>query len=206
METAIVDLPTPTLWQLWPQSLVPGGRRWVVANIADGRVRDAQIRVAATLPAGGGEARVDKLDGVFSYEGLTVTYMPGLPSVRQVHGVARFDDQQLVLDVAGGTLLRQTRVDRTTVRVVDFQKREQQILIEAGTAGPAREALEVIDRPRLGFLARFGLRPADVSGDSTVRMSFAFPAIESLRMDDVRLKITAQVKKGRCRPASATGG
>ncbi|BBK33362.1 hypothetical protein STHU_39960 [Allostella humosa] len=196
METAIVDLPTPTLWQLWPQSLVPGGRRWVVANIADGRVRDAQIRVAATLPAGGGEARVDKLDGVFSYEGLTVTYMPGLPSVRQVHGVARFDDQQLVLDVAGGTLLRQTRVDRTTVRVVDFQKREQQILIEAGTAGPAREALEVIDRPRLGFLARFGLRPADVSGDSTVRMSFAFPAIESLRMDDVRLKITAQVKKG----------
>ncbi|WP_374443945.1 DUF3971 domain-containing protein [Stella sp.] len=195
-EAAIVDVPTPTLWRLWPATIVPNGRRWVSTNIADGRVRDAQIKVEAVLPGGGGEPRVEKLDGVFSYEGLTVTYLNGLPPVRQAHGTARFDDQQMVLDVAGGVLGRQTRVDRSTVRIVDFQKRDQQILIESGTSGPAREALEVIDRPRLGFLARFGLRPADVSGDSTVRMSFAFPAIDSLRMDDVRLKIAATVARG----------
>lgn len=195
MEMAVVDMPTATLWRLWPAALVPGGRRWVVANIADGGVRDAQIRFAATLPPEG-EPRVERLDGIFSYQGLTVTYMPGLPPVRQVGGQARFDDQQLTLDLAGGALLRQTRVERSTVRVIDFQKRDQQILIETGTAGPVREALEVIDRPRLGFLARFGLRPADVSGDSTVRMSFAFPAIDSLKMDDVRLRVTAGVRNG----------
>ncbi|BBK38174.1 hypothetical protein STAQ_32520 [Allostella sp. ATCC 35155] len=195
-ETAIVDMPTAMLWRLWPEGMVPGGRRWVTANIADGRVRDAQIKVAAAIPPEGGEPRVERLDGVFAYEGLTVTYLAGLPPARQAHGTARFDDQQMVLDIAGGSLGRQTRVERSTVRILDFQKRDQQIVIETGTTGPVREALEVIDRPRLGFLSRFGIRPADVSGDSAVRMAFSFPAIESLRMDDVRLKVTAAVKRG----------
>lgn len=195
-ETSLVDLPTATLGRLWPAMLVPGGRRWVTTNIVDGGVRDAQIRVAFTLPPDGGEPQVGKLDGAFSYHGLTVTYLPGLPPVRQVHGTARFDDQQMVLDVAGGTLLRSTRVERSVVRLTDFAKRDQQVAIEAQTSGPVREGLEVIDRPRLGFLARFGLRPADVSGDAVVRMAFAFPAIDALKMDDVHMRVTATVKSG----------
>ncbi|MCC7273504.1 MAG: hypothetical protein IT561_12615 [Alphaproteobacteria bacterium] len=196
IEMSIVDLSTTMLGRLWPRAIVTNGRRWVVANITEGGVRDAQIKVDLSLATPSAEPRVEKLDGLFSFTGLTVNYLPGLPPVRQVAGTGRFDDQQLVLETTGGTLLRTTRVNRSVVRIYDFQKKDQQIAIDVQTAGPVREALEVIDRPRLGFLARFGLKPADVSGDSEVRLSFGFPAIDALRLDDVRLRGLATVKGG----------
>ncbi|MGE0718785.1 MAG: AsmA-like C-terminal domain-containing protein [Alphaproteobacteria bacterium] len=196
MDAALVDVSTATLGRIWPRAVVPNGRRWVIANITDGGIRDAQLKLDMTLPTPGAEPRVDRLEGVFSYAGLTVNYMNGLPPVRQVAGTARFDDQQMVLETAGGVLLRQTRVGRGTIRLTDFQKKDQQIIIDVQTSGPAREALEVIDRPRLGFLARFGLKPAEVAGDSQVQLSFAFPAIDALRIDDVRLRASAAIKGG----------
>lgn len=190
MEMAVVDMPTATLWRLWPAALVPGGRRWVVANIADGGVRDAQIRFAATLPPEG-EPRVERLDGIFSYQGLTVTYMPGLPPVRQVGGQARFDDQQLTLDWPG----RAAAPDPGRA-----QHRPGDRLPEARPADPDRDR-----HRRPGARGAGGDRPAAARLPGAVRPAARGRVGRFHRAHVLRLPGDRFPEDGRC-PAAGDGG
>ncbi|MGE0724008.1 MAG: AsmA-like C-terminal domain-containing protein [Alphaproteobacteria bacterium] len=194
LETSFHDVPTEVLWRLWPPPVAPGGRRWTTANVSDGGVREAQAKLTATLESPDAPIQVERLEGVFSFQGLTANYMTGLPPVRQIAGTARFDEQQMVLETTSGSLLRATRVPRATIRITDFQRKDQQIAIDVRTSGPIGEALEVLDRPRLGFMTRFGIKPTEVGGDADIDLSFAFPAIDAIRIEDVRIRGRAEAR------------
>jgi len=194
-DLSVVDLPTERLAELWPPTVVRGGRRWVVANITEGGVSEAQIHLAVRMPVATAEPVVERIDGFYRFHGLQVRYLEGLPEVRNVRGEAEFDDKEMTLAIDGGDFQRATRVRPTVVRITEFQAKDQIVTVDVATEGPLREALDVLARPRLGFLQRFGLKPGDAQGDAEVRMTFAFPAINALRMDDVRVAGTARLNR-----------
>ena len=106
-----------TLWRLWPPPVAPGGRRWTTANVSEGGIREAQAKIVLTLAGPDAPVEAERVEGVFSYYGLTANYMNGLPPVRQISGTGRFDENQMVLETNSGALLRATRVPRAIIRI-----------------------------------------------------------------------------------------
>jgi uncharacterized protein YhdP len=72
--------------------------------------------------------------------------------------------------------------------------KDQFIDIVAYARGPVRDALEVIDHPRLGYAARLGLNPADFDGQHAAKLRFTFPLEKKLTLDEVSIDVQSRTQ------------
>lgn len=189
----IAGLATDELKRLWPPFASPNARSWIAENIAGGRVPAAKAEFSLRGPdADWANVAVEKLHFEFSVDGADVTFIGGLPPVRGVAAAATMDAKRLEMRTRGGAI-GNLRVGNGSVTLTGLDQALQYAAIDVPVQGPASEALQLVDRPPLGFLKRIGEQPESFSGATDIRVVARFPLLAALKLDDIAVVASGRV-------------
>ncbi|HTS90771.1 MAG TPA: AsmA-like C-terminal region-containing protein [Stellaceae bacterium] len=195
-----------TLARYWPDAVSRSSRSWITGHVRDGTADVDGLEVHAVLDLTGKAAKplvVDSAHGTLSFSNLTIDYFPPLPPVREVSGTGSFDRAHMDLVPTGGTLAG-LRVTSATIRLTKLDTDDETIAIGVGVHGPVHDVLDAIDTKPLRYAHVFGVDPAKVTGAVDVQVSFGFPLIHDLRIDDVDYSAKAKIA-GASIPGIAMG-
>ena len=181
---ALTDVPVASLGALWPPTLSPGGRRWVLANVHDGVLDQAAVQLDLRVDPGAGLAEIVSAHGSMRYHDLTINYLSGLAPVRKVSGTATLTDRRLEFTPTGGTV-KSVQVTGGSLDISNLGAPVEWQTIDLTLAGPIRDVLEVIDVKPLRYAHSIGVDPARVAGRTEFNLHFRFPLLSSLKLDDV---------------------
>ena len=178
----------------WPKGASPKARAWIVENIVAGMVEQAQADVVLTLPGGTfAAAKVERLSGTLRYQECQVHYLRPLPPVTGVSGDGSFNLQGFRLGIEHGTTASQT-ISGGKVTISGLDQRRDAIAIEVDVAGPLREALMLLNHPRLDLLSDLRLHPETISGQIAVQLAFAFSLIGSVHLENVEISARGKIE------------
>ncbi len=194
-EGSLRDVPVDQVRDLWPNGLAQNARDWVIPNLSKGMVREASIQLSARSPSGRfDDVVIDHLGGEVRPEGVTVDYLHPMPLARNTVGVCTFDASSFRIALNAGEVYG-LRLKEGTIVFTGLDKEDQFADIELVIAGPATDALKLIDNPPLRYAQALGIEPGKVGGDATAKVRLKFPLLKTLRLDDVGIKANATVKK-----------
>jgi len=196
LNVALSDVPMETLKNYWPGGAGSNARRWVLANMTDGVVKEMQATILASAGSGQGlnaEFDVDAISGAMVYEGLTINYMAPLPPAKKVRGSATFSQDRFDFTVNAGDFAG-LNIERATIAIGGLMENEQRAKIDGQLSGPLRNALALVDSQPFRYAQRVGISPGQVSGKAAINLSFDFPLNDTLSFDDVDLKGTATLR------------
>jgi hypothetical protein len=188
---AVASMPIDDLRKYWPPEFGANPRRWILANMSHGTIRDASVRFAAQRA--GGTIDVGRADGQLSVEGARVRYIRAQPRIEQVSGLVRFDTRHFDIAVRAGRL-RGLNIDSAQLTITGLEAPDQLMAIQVAVSGPVADALALLDLPPFGYIRRFGIAPQSVGGDMTAQLSLRFPLIDRLTFDDLGLGVTAALR------------
>jgi hypothetical protein len=186
------QVPTDRLGEYWPLGLAEGGRAWALANLSLGSV-DVGAEFAFSAPGDDlSNIAVDRMVALLDYRGLKVHYMSHMPEVEGVSGKARFENNTMHFDVAGGTAVglgvTGATVDLTNLDDPDAAK--QFAMLHLPIAGPAAQVMAMISRPRLGLPRDALFDPKRIGGDAAVMLDLRFPLLNDLAVSDIDIRAT----------------
>lgn len=187
-------LPIADIGHYWPKGASPKARAWIVQNIVAGMVEQAQADIVLTVAGGAfAAAKVERLSGTLRYQECQVHYLRPLPPVDGVSGSGSFNLQGFQLGIEHGTTASQTiSGGKVTIRGLD--QRQDAIAIEVEMAGPLREALMLLNHPRLDLLAKMRLHPESISGQIAVHLAFAFSLIGTVHLENVEIGAQGKIE------------
>ena len=188
------QIPIDHLGDYWPLTLAEGGRQWALANLSSGTL---DVSAAFGLSAPGddiSQVQIDRTVAFLDYRGMKVHYMPHMPELEGVSGKAIYQDNSLHFDVTGGSAVGLSTASAT----VDLTNlvgppEQQRAAIRIPVTGPARQAMAMLARPKLGLPKDSLFDPKRVGGDVTVDLSLGFPLLNTITVADLDVRAQASV-------------
>lgn len=180
---------------LWPTTLAPVPRSWVLENLSKGAVSKAGINIGVTILNNKFQnIKLERLDGEINFSGMTVHYLEGLPDVANVNGKAIYDTQSFRIKADQGKVndLRNIKGD---LLITDMDKENQFMKIDLDISGSLKSALHIIDTPGLKFASKYNISPNKISGDMDTKLKLEFPIETSLSPEQVKFSLTGDIKK-----------
>ena len=192
----IATLPVNSLERYWPAAAASGARKWVLANIRDGDVKNGTANVAARVSLDGedaGKLAVDSVSGGFTVEGATIDYLAPMPKITEAMATASFTRQRFDFAVHSGRVGNQ-KISDGAVNIWDIGSAREWLAVSALIKGPTADALAVVGHPRLDLLSRFELDPAGASGTHATRLNVKLPLIGGLKGSDVAVGVSSRLE------------
>nr|WP_255574956.1 DUF3971 domain-containing protein [Caldovatus aquaticus] len=184
----------------WPEGIARGARAWMVRNITAGTVRDGRFRIAGEVTPGapGGGLAVTALAGTAEATDATVHWLRPIPPVEGAAARAEFGLSEIVVHVRGGRQ-QGTRLEarESVLRFAGFDSGPGTADLEFHLAGPVQDLWAVLRHPRLRLLDRRRIEIQDPSGALEGRLSLAFPLLDDLPVEDLRLRAEARLNEVR---------
>jgi len=192
LRIALFGAPVAAFDRLWPLGFSPGGRRWVLANVHDGMLDEAAVRLDLTLDPGAGTATVTGTHGTLRYHDVAVSYFPGLPPAQNVAGTATVADREIDIVPSSGAV-KGLKVTGGAVRISDLGAPVETLGVDVAVAGPLRDALDIIDEKPLRYAQAAGIDPERVAGRLDARLHFRLPLLADLKLDAVEYAAKASL-------------
>lgn len=193
----IDQIPVELVKKLWPPALAVNPRTWIEANLSDGRIHDISAKLTAHRTqnaAAAGDFQLDHIGGEMFMDGVTVQYLAPMPPVHNAKGKATFDADAFDIALAEGELFG-LRLQEGRVLLGGLSAADQTAVIGIRLAGPASDVFRVIDSKPLGWAQTFGVQPAKVGGDAVVALNLAFPLLNNLRLEQMKVHAQAQTSQ-----------
>ena len=120
------------------------------------------------------------------------------PPATGVSGTAEFSLKEITLRVRGGRQLIEAsrnpmELRDGTVRFFNLDADPGNAEITLQVAGPLAEAVTLLKHPRLKLFERRPLNLRVAEGQAEARLTIAFPLVEDLPVEDLRIRATARV-------------
>lgn len=177
VQATLARLATDDLGRWWPPIAVPAARRWVTTHIGGGLVRDVQARLTGTVHTGDAAGlEVTDVRATCAFDGLTVTWLDGMPPVTEIAGTATFARAGGDFAVTGGQLAG-VEVVRATVRI-PWAAEPPRVVVDAQARGPLASALATLDHEPLRLVTPIGIAPQAVGGTVETRVGVDVPLVE----------------------------
>lgn len=171
---------------VWPKALGPDAHEWVEANLNGGQVTKADF----TLYFSGMEL-VDLFGRCF-VEGVSVRYLEQLPIIEGVAGeVLLYPDKVEIFADQGHS--GQILLKKANIALTELTDPISNAEINLTADGPVVEALDLIALKPLEFPQMFGLEVNRTDGLAHVDLSLHFPLIETLKLDQVQVRVEADM-------------
>ncbi len=186
-----------SLARLWPQEAGDNARAWVLKNIQEGRVPEAEAKLLL-LPEDfdEGPLRDEALKGRFSFEGLSVRYIETMPPIIDASGEVTFDADHLHFDVAGGDNAGVT-ITGGTVTIMGMGKPgddAKQLKALADVEGPVARGLALLNHPPLTVAQDLDITPDRTSGDFRAKLDIRMPLHDDVDKEEVDVLAEATLK------------
>ena len=179
------DVPVAALPRLWPKTLSPDARRWVLANVLSGTAVRATARLGLHVdPDAPAAVDLRELSGTLAYRDVAVDFLGKLPPARGIDGTATFDLAAMEFAPTNGAVLG-LRISDANISLSKLDVPDSRIAIAFALAGPLKDALVVLDAEPLGYARALGIAAADVAGDVAAHVNFTFPLGDRLELRQV---------------------
>jgi hypothetical protein len=186
------DVPIQKLESLWPPALSRNGRRWVVANIHDGVLDEAAVRLDLEVDPTQRSAEIVSAHGSMRYHDATISYFRDLPPARKVGGTATLNDKRLVFTPTAGAV-KSVQLTGGTLQITDLGAPVEWLSVDLALAGPIQDILEVIDTKPLRYAHDIGVDPALVGGRSEGAVHFQLPLLNDVKLSQVKFSAKASL-------------
>ena len=191
------DLPA-----FWPPDVGVAARKWVLANIRTGRAGEGKVRLDLRSGDFGPEPlRDDAVTGSFSFQGLSVRYVDGMPPIENASGKAAFDAGRMAFDVDGGThggvVLGGVVLEGGSVTITGMGKPGRQatrLHVRADASGGVEQALALLDHPPLDVAQELGIAPSATAGRVTARIDVRMPLHDGVTEEEVTVQAEAELR------------
>lgn len=188
------NLTVAGLKRLWPAGAAAGAREWFMANAHEGLIPSGTVAVNIAPGAiVGGKIPDEMMTIVLNMERMRLTYLDGLPDMTNVKGTATALGDTFKAELAGGTIGR-VAVGSGSFVIPTLHQYGTVGTITGSVTGPTRDLLELLDRPRLGYPTRYGIKVAESGGTANASFTFGIPMLRDLKADDVSIDVDGQFK------------
>lgn len=193
-DVSLRAVPVADLPRLWPELAAPGARQWVSTNLTDGVVNEASARVIARVSLPDRDVRLDSLSGAMDLKGVTVHYFRPLPPVTGVAATARFSSDSFNFDIREGAT-GGLRVNNGTVTLSNLDNEEiERVAVVVNLEGQTKDALAILDNPRLKYISRAGIDGRQAKGTMKARLAVSLPLLNDLTLDQVVIDADATLR------------
>ena len=178
------------LAETWPWQLAPNVRRWVIARVHAGVVREGSLRMRVP-PGGLRDLRLerDELDMRYAFEAVTGTILEGQPDIRDARGMAHLTGASFDLTVEEGAL-GGLEIGEGSLHIDGLDTPLQSAVIEVQATGAASEFGRLFALPPLSVEDL----PADLEGMVAARAHFDMPVQENVGLADVKFAAAANLR------------
>lgn len=193
-----------TLKRLWPITMVPPARAWVIEHVIDGRVDRGRATVALTPPAfdvsdpepgwSGNDVNVE-----IDLSDITLKTIGTVPIVQGLKGKVKLEDEILTVSAGGGLVAarkgEQLTLPDGTFSIPDVREPGDKTgVLALDLDGPAASVATVLDADPLNILSERDLSPEGISGSASVTLNARFPLVKELSIDDVAWQLSGNVR------------
>ncbi|MBX6375606.1 MAG: hypothetical protein IRZ13_15415 [Acetobacteraceae bacterium] len=183
----------------WPEGIARGARGWMLHNITAGTVRDGRFRIEGEMasPDDPGSFVVTALSGTAEASDATVHWLRPIPPVEGAAATAEFGLSEIVVRTRGGRQ-QGTRIEARegTLRFL-LSSDPENADFEFRLAGPVQDLWAVLKHPRLRLLDRRRVEIETPSGMLEGRLSLAFPMMDALPVEELRIGAEARLTEVR---------
>ena len=177
----------------WPETVAADARGWLIPNITSGIVEDLNVKTKIRFTKGDEPAvQVEELGGTFKAHDLTVHYLRPMPPIEHGVATASFDAKQFAAKIQGGDV-GNIKLGDGDLLITGLDQKDQFISVGGNVSSPLRDALVLLDHPRLGYASKLGIDRDTASGDAAVHLQFDFPAEKDLSFAKVKIGVTAKM-------------
>ena len=188
-----VDQTTPArLVALWPVSIKPKSRQWIVDNISGGQLRNATFNARAVQGA------KPVVAVRFEFEGATARFMRTMPLLQDADGVGFIEENQLILSLDHGRVPAaqggMVDLSGTTMVIHDTRVKGGDATVDLALAGSITSMLSLIDREPFQFISKGGQSVTMADGRAQLRGEISFPMRRGVPPNEVRYDLTARLR------------
>jgi hypothetical protein len=177
----------------WPETVAADARGWLIPNITSGIVEDLDANASIRFQNGDTPSvQVEALSGTFKAHDLTVHYLRPMPPIEHGVATASFDAKQFAAKIQGGDVGK-IELGSGDLLITGLDQEDQFIKVGGDISSPLRDALVLLDHPRLGYPSKLGIKRDTASGDVTTHVQFDFPAEKNLTFAKVKIGVTAKM-------------
>ena len=191
LQGALQNVPVDEVERYWPRAWGDDPHDWVVENLSDGIISQAQVDLR--MRASAGDYTIDRLTGTMALRGFTVDYLSPMPKVRNADGRVTFDQKTFKIEITAGET-KGLSIREGTLLFTDLDKYDQWLTVDMVIDGPFRDALELVDHEPLGFSSAIGVSPGSAEGTSATRLHLHFILIDELTFEKVEVAASARIK------------
>ena len=180
--------------RLWPLSLAPLVRTWVLKNISQAIFdrTTCVLKGEIDFSQKKKEMTIHTLQGDMTFREGVLSYMDALPLVTNLSGKATYDAQtfwiQLTQGKSAGLDLKKGRID-----IRGLNKKDQDLSMTLDIVSPVPQAVRFLDLPPLQFLHALGFDQTACTGHAETRLRLDFPLSTHLSLQDVKTQATSHL-------------
>jgi hypothetical protein len=184
--STLSDFTFEDLDKFWHSYMAPPARSWVLENLSKADVSRAnieanwQLNLTQTRPT----VSQKSMNGEIHFSGMEVRYFGDMPTVKDVHGIAYYNDKVFDIKVMGGKL-NDMRVKGGLIHISGMDVKDQDIEIDVDVEGPMQTALGILDQQPLNLSQKLGMKLQNIKGDASGHLHFEFPLETYITIRDV---------------------
>ena len=215
------NFPIDLLDSYWPEEDTSSEKEWIVDNLSEGTVLQAQADIPLTLNFNTvpttdqllseilynvelyGEAPFyDQPETLvlgdpvasFNFEGLSVEYRPPLIPATSLKGEGRYEGGVVDVQVTGGNIADVNLSNSSVVIDTTAAGGLGTADIDVRGTGPLSTIIDYISREPIEFGDELGVSPSEVKGTATIDVGVNFPTKKDLLEEDIRVKVKAELE------------
>ncbi|WP_367614500.1 YhdP family protein [Teichococcus coralli] len=196
LELGLDQVQAGELGTYWPPDIVRGARKWIVENVTAGTLHEGRFALRAESAADLSGLQVTDLSGTLQLENGVVHWLRPIAPLEAVQATAQFGLKEITIQVAAarqaGTALNSPGA---TIRFSALDTHDEQADIDARLRGPVAQAVALIKHPRLKLFERRPLDLKNPSGQLDGRLHLAFPLLEDIPSEVLRVNLQAQLSQ-----------
>ncbi len=191
LDLGLNEIAHQKLMALWPVSLVPNTRKWLVENVQDSLLFD--VKAALRLKPG----QEPRLSMNYEFAGTDVRFLKTLPPIRDGAGYATIEGSTftMVLDKGRVTPPKGGDIDMTgsVFSVLDITQRPAQAEVRLKADSSLTATLSLLDEPPFAFLTKAG-RGVDLGeGRAVTETLLRLPLVPKIPLKSIRYEVTGTI-------------
>lgn len=193
------NLPVDMVKQVWPITLVPPARSWMIDHLHEGKINHITYTAAVRPPAfnskdpdpgwSGNDMLVD-----MSFQDVRLSPVGEVPDIQNLSGTLDVSNEVLTVTakngfIGGATGQPSERVDvpEGTFKILNLPLRHGKVgVLDVSLAGPAGPLGEIFNAKPFEVLEKANLQSSGVTGSSTVSLQAQFPMEDEIDLADVK--------------------
>lgn len=192
-EITLRNASVPEIRRNWPDAAAPAAREWISKNLTVGTVEEVKAKIALRVNVPSGKAILDSLDGTARLSDVTAHYFRPLPPITNIAATARFGPDSLVFDVTEGKLDGLV-VRKGTINLTELGGELEKLAVVVDFDGPTKNALAILDNPRLQYISRAGIDGSLAKGNVMASLEVRLPLLADLTLDKVTIDADAYLE------------